>query len=322
MILKHRSFQSRLHGTSRRKRIILSVLLLGILAASAVPFSASSLWNHALTLFGLGDFSSCADSWPVSVHVLDVGKADSILVECEGHRMLVDGGTAGNGKIVVRYLERRGTTHLEYVVNTHPDEDHVGGLKYVIQRFPISHYLATEVSADLIPDTPAYHDTMKALQKKEISKEISRCGHQFSLGNLKVRVLGPVVPGNSANNCSLVLQLQYRGIRILLMGDAEKEEEQSLINTGTDLSADILKAGHHGSSTSTTAELLNAVRPDYAVISVGYDRNQLPKTDVLKRLYRAGIQTYRTDVSGTVLFLTDGKTISVKTEKQSNTMNH
>jgi beta-lactamase superfamily II metal-dependent hydrolase len=100
------------------------------------------------------------------------------------------------------------------------------------------------------------------------------------------------------------------------MGDAEKEEEQSLISAGTDLSADVIKVGHHGSSTSTTAEFLNAVRPRYAAISVGYDRNKLPKQDVLERLYNAGIKTYRTDVSGTIIFLTDGKTISVKTEKE------
>ena len=299
----------------RLGRAAVAVLLIGALAASALPFGASSIWNQVLSLFGIGSFSSCADSWPVSVHVLDVGKADSILIECEGHRMLVDGGTPENGKSVVRYLAQRETSELEYVVNTHPDEDHIGGLKYVVERFPVGHYLTTKVRTDLLPEDSAYLGTMEALRQKKISEEISKAGDKFPLGGMDVRVLGPVVPGDSTNNSSLVLLLRYRDVRILLMGDAEKEEEQSLIDAGADLSADILKVGHHGSSTSTTAEFLNAVRPEYAAISVGYDRNKLPRQDVLERLYRAGIKTYRTDVSGTVIFLTDGKTISVKTEK-------
>lgn len=297
-------------------RAAAAILVIGILALSALPFGASSVWNRVLSLFGIGSFSSCADRWPVSVHVLDVGKADSILIECEGHRMLVDGGTPDMGKnAVVRYLAQRGTSKLEYVVNTHPDEDHVGGLKYVVERFPVEHYLETEVRPDLLPEDSAYLDTMEALRQKGISEEMEKAGDEFPLGGMEVRVLGPVVPGDSTNNSSLVLLLRYRGVRILLMGDAEKEEEQSLIDAGADLSADILKVGHHGSSTSTTAGFLNAVRPEYAAISVGYDRNKLPRQDVLERLYRAGIKTYRTDVSGTVIFLTDGKTISVKTEK-------
>lgn len=300
---------------SRARHVAAAILLFGVLAASAVPFGASSLWNRTLSLFGLGGFSSCADSWPVSVHVLDVGKADSILIECEGHRMLVDGGTSDEGKNVVRYLAQRGTSNLEYVVNTHPDEDHVGGLKYVVERFPVGRFFATAVKPNLMPKDSAYLDTMDTLRQKGISEEIAKAGDEFALGDLDIRVLGPVVPGNSTNNSSLVLLLRYRGIRFLLMGDAEKEEEQSLISAGMNLSADVLKVGHHGSSTSTTAELLNAVHPRYAVISVGYDRSKLPKQDVLERLSLAGIETYRTDVSGTVIFLTDGKTVSVKAEK-------
>ena len=298
-------------------RITATVLLLGIAAASSVPFGAAALWSRTLSFFGLGGFSSCADSWPVSVHVLDVGKADSILIECDGCRMLVDGGTPDDGKSVVRYLERRGTDRLEYIVNTHPDEDHVGGLKYVLERFPVGRYFETRVSPELVPKDSAYLDTMDALRKKGLSAETPAAGDEFTLGNLEIRVLGPVIPGDSTNNSSLILLLRYRGVRFLLMGDAEKDEEQSLISAGTDLSADILKVGHHGSSTSTTAEFLNAVRPKYAAISVGYDQSKLPRRDVLERLSLAGIKTYRTDVSGTVVFLTDGKTISIRTEKET-----
>ena len=297
------------------KHAVPVILLFFLLAAAAVPFGASARWNKVFSFFGLGGFSSYADGWPACVHILDVGKADSILVECKGHWMLVDGGTPEKGKIVVRYLKRRGVTRLDYVVNTHPDEDHVGGLKDVLEDFPVQHYLATKVRPDLIPEDSAYLDTMAALRRKGLPEEIPKPGDQFSLSSMEICVLGPVVPGNSTNNSSVILMLRYRSIRFLLTGDAEKEEEQSLLAAGENLSADMLKVGHHGSNTSTCAEFLKAVHPKYAAISVGYDRNKLPKAEVLKRLSLAGTKIYRTDVEGTILFLTDGKTITVKTEK-------
>ncbi|QNK41089.1 ComEC/Rec2 family competence protein [Caproicibacter fermentans] len=300
---------------SRKRCAALACLLLGVLAASAVPFGASSLWPGVLSFFGLSDFSSCADGWPASVHVLDVGKADSILIECGGKSMLVDGGTPERGEDVVRYLKQRGTSSLEYVVNTHPDEDHIGGLKYILKSFPVKHFFDSKVKPDLIPQDSAYRDTMDALKRKGMAQENLNAGDKFSLGEMDIRVLGPVTPGESTNNSSVVLLLRYQNIRFLLTGDMEKEEEESLLNAGEALSANVLKVGHHGSSTSTTPEFLQAVHPSYAAISVGYDRNKLPKNDVLERLYRSGIKTYRTDVNGTILFLTDGKTISVKTEK-------
>lgn len=294
--------------------VFLLLLALG-LVAWLVPGSATETWKHIYSAVGLGDFSDCADSFPASVHVLDVGKADSILVESGDRFLLVDGGTPDRGQSVVSYLKRRGVTKLDYVVNTHPDEDHIGGLKYVIDTFPIRHYLSPQVPPVLIPHDDAYNNTQIALKDKAISAETPKPGEKFQLGSLSVQVLGPLSPGNSTNNCSIVLLLTYQKIRFLLMGDAEKEEEQDLLASGQNLSADVLKVGHHGSSTSTTQALLDAVKPQYAAISVGWDSNKLPKKDVLNRLYDSKASIYRTDVSGTLIFLTDGEKITVKTEK-------
>ena len=296
-------------------RFAVLAVLAGCAVLLAVPDGASPVWNRAFSAFGLGGFPAQADGWPVAVHVLDVGKADSILIECGDHRMLVDGGTADRGKSVVSYLKRRGVTELEAIVNTHPDEDHVGGLQYVLKSFPAGRYYAPSLPAELIPKDPAYLGTMKALSEAGLSVRSPSPGQEFSLGGLSVRVLGPVVPGGSTNSNSIVLLLRYKSVRFLLMGDAEKDEEQSLLDAGAGLSADVLKVGHHGSGTSTSGALLKAVDPEYAAISVGHDSSNLPKREVLERLYRAGIKTYRTDVSGTVLFLTDGKTVEVRTEK-------
>lgn len=294
---------------------IYTFLILGIFLAVGRPYGAESVWNHVFSFFGLGDFSSCADQYPAAVHILNVGKADCILIECEGHRMLVDGGTPDCGERIIRYLKQRGTSRLEYVVNTHPDEDHVGGLKYVLESIPVEKFWASEIRPELVPTDTAYTDTMNTLRKKGLSPTIAKAGNEFSLGGMNIHVVGPVSPGSSTNNSSIVLLLRYGDIRFLLTGDAEQEEEQTLLSAQTNLTADVLKVGHHGSSTSTSLEFLNAVHPKFAAISVGYDRNKLPKIDVLKRLYDANVETYRTDVDGTIIFLTDGKTIKVVTEK-------
>lgn len=280
-----------------------------------IPYGGASVWNKVFSFLGLNDFSACADSSPMSVHVLDVGKADSIFIECGGKYMLVDGGTADRGADVAAYLRRRGVKKLEYVVNTHPDEDHVGGLKYVINGFSVEHYFAPDIPKKLVPSSDAYIDTQAALKNKNIITVSPSCGDTFTINNLKIQVLGPVKQAETTNNNSIILKLTYGDVRFLLMGDAEKEEEDDLIASGENLSADVLKAGHHGSGTSSTQQLLSAVNPKYAAISVGYDRNKLPNKNVLKRLYNGGISVFRTDVSGTLIFMTYGHNISVKAEK-------
>ena len=279
------------------------------------PESASGIWNGTLAFFGLGDFAACADTYPMSMHVLDVGKADAIFVECGGKYMLIDGGMPDSGKNVSRYLKRRGVDTLEFVFNSHPDEDHIGGLACIINDFSVKKYFAPCVPGNILPQNDAYTDTQAALKGRHITSGVPKAGDTYFLGGLKIDVLGPLKQGLTVNNNSIILKLTYGSVSFLLTGDAEKEEENSLLDGGADLSADVLKVAHHGSGTSTTQAFLSAVHPRCAAVSVGYDRNKLPKGEVMERLYSAGASVYRTDVSGTLLFMTDGKTISIKTEK-------
>ena len=294
---------------------VLSVALLSCLAAFLLPGGTPSNWQKIFRFFGLGDFSSCADGAPLAVHVLDVGKADSIFIECSGHDILVDGGTADRGKQVVSYLKKRGVKTLDLVVNTHPDSDHIGGLQNVLLSFPVRHYYSPALTKNLLPNSAEYHSVQKALEIKKIGEEHPKAGSSFSIGQLNILVLGPVQTGSDTNNNSIILKLIYGKTRFLLTGDAENEEEKSLLAAGEDLGADVLKVGHHGSDTSTTPEFLDAVKPKYAAISVGSDSNNLPKAAVSRRLADYGVSVYRTDISGTIIFLSDGKNISVKTEK-------
>ncbi len=301
-----------------RRRIFSAVLVLFLAAgavAACLPGGAAPVWRRVFTFFGLRDFSACADGVPLSVHVLDVGKADSIVVECGGRFLLVDGGTADRGQEVAAYLRRRGAASLEYVFNTHPDADHIGGLRTVLEEFGVSHYCAPALPEELVPSTGEYRGVQSALREKKLETETVSAGREWRVGALEIRALGPVRPGGSANDNSIVLKLTYGGVRFLLAGDAEREEERDLLSSGQDLSADVLKVAHHGSDTSSTREFLDAVKPRWAAVSVGADSGDLPKRAALERLYGAGASVLRTDVSGTLIFMTDGHTVSVRTEK-------
>lgn len=303
--------------TAGKTALLAAFLLLAAagLAVLCLPYGASGVWRQIFTFFGLTDFSSCADASPFSMHVLDVGKADSILIQCEGKNMLVDGGTSDRGEAVVRYLKRRGIASLDAVVNTHPDEDHVGGLKDVLEAFPAASYREPLLPRNLIPRTDEYLAVKTALKKRKLTPIAPVPGQSFPLGGASVCILGPVRAGDSTNNNSIVLRVAYGKTTFLLMGDAEKEEERDLLASKETLSADVLKVGHHGSATSTTEEFLDAVRPKYAAVSVGDDSNSLPKREVLERLSDCGTAVTRTDVSGTLIFLSDGKTVTVTEEK-------
>lgn len=291
--------------------IVLTVL---VLICACVPASADR-WHKLSKICGLNDFSDAADDAPFSLHVLEVGKADSLLLECGGEAMLVDGGTADRGEEVARYLRRRGWDSLRYVVNTHPDADHIGGLAGVLEDFSVGTYFCPRLPDSLLPDTEEFRAVKNALAQKEMEPVYPIDEQSFLLGEAEITVFQPEIEVQNLNNVSLILYVVYKDTSFLLMGDAESEEEEALLAKNRTFRADVLKIGHHGSETSTGKELLNAVSPQYAAISVANDRNNLPRVKVLRRLRAAGIEVCRTDVSGTLLFLSDGKEVRLLTER-------
>ena len=301
----------------KTKKIILAgaAAVLCLLALLFGIFFGPQGWERLFRTAGLGDIASQADGSPFLFHVLDVGKADALLLECEGHFMLVDGGTVDQGVNVCRYLEKNRITYLDYVVNTHPDKDHIGGLADVLEEVAVGTYLSPRLPEEYLPDSVAYRNTEQVLQQEHIVRRYPAVGETFALGSAEVQVLGPVELHEDSNNNSLVLRVTYGQTRFLLMGDAERDEEYSLMERGIDLSADVLKVGHHGSNTSSSPAFLKQVSPEYAVIPVGESQHNLPKKEALDRLRQAGISTWRTDQHGTVIFTSDGEEIAVFTEK-------
>ena len=241
-----------------------------------------------------------ADSF--RMHFLDVGQALSVLVECDGQYMLYDGGNVDDGSLVVSYLQQQGVEELQYVFCSHAHEDHVGGLAAVVDAVPVGQAIVSPVTAD----SDYYKDFLDALADRGVTPVAGQAGMQFPLGDAKCTVLGPAAAGSDLNNSSLVLQVRFGGATFLFMGDAGAEEERSLIQSGADVSCDVLAVGHHGSGSATGYVFLRQALPKYAVISVGAgNRYGHPAESTLSRLRDAGCTVYRTDQSGTITIVTD-----------------
>jgi len=284
---------------------------LGVLALALVlVFSATSqgrrFWKDMFRVSGFGGETGA----PLSIHILDVGKADAILIECEGHAALLDAGTSLHGEVVVDYMARSGIDDLDYAIVSHPDKDHIGGMAQVLSEAGAGQFIRSRYHAE------EYSEVEAVLRERSISERIVFPGDTLALGGAKLRILGPLKSYSDTNNASLVFRLEYQDFTALFCGDIEKDAEKDLVKSGMVLSADLLKVPHHGSKTSCAKQFLKAVDPEYAVISVGRDRNNLPEEKILRRLDDICLDVYRTDTDGTIIFTYDESGIHIQTENE------
>ena len=253
-----------------------------------------------------------ADGSGFAIRFIDVGQALSVLVTCDGQSMLYDGGNVADGSLVVSYLQSQGVSRLEYVFCSHAHEDHVGGLAAVLAKFPAGHVYAPVTEND----TKCFSDFVKYTQQQGLTVEVPAVGASWQLGSAVVRLLGPVAQYDDTNDTSLVLRIDYGQTSFLLTGDMERDAEDDLAASGADLDVDVLQVGHHGSETSTGYVFLNSVLPEVGVISVGEGNSYgHPHEAALSRLRDAGVDVWRTDLSGTVTITSDGSNYTVSSEK-------
>lgn len=251
------------------------------------------------------------------VHFIDVGQADCSLIICDGDAMLIDGGNTGDSSLITDYLINSGITELDYIICTHAHEDHVGGLGDILNEFTVTEAIfAPETGAD----TKCYKEFVDAAntQNKEIT--VPEVGSEIALGSSTVTFISPLREDYSdINDTSIVAKITYGETSFLFTGDAEREAEQDILASGADISADVLKVGHHGSENSTTYPFLREIMPDIAVISVGTDNKYgHPTEEALSRLRDADVQVLRTDMQGHIVITSDRKNLTVSTEKNQN----
>ena len=250
------------------------------------------------------------------IHFIDVGQADAALVICDGHYMLIDGGNAEDSDLVYAYLERHGAKHLDYMVASHAHEDHIGGLSGAL------NYAAVDTAFCPVTEysSKVFQNMVKYLGEQGKSLTVPAPGDKFSLGSAQVEILGPVKEYDDTNDTSIVLRIDYGETSFLFTGDMETGAERDLLDSGADVRATVLKAGHHGSDTSTSYQFLRAVMPQYNVISVGEGNSYgHPSDEVLSRFRDAGTEVYRTDMQGHIIAKSDGKTVTFTTEKEAGT---
>jgi competence protein ComEC len=248
------------------------------------------------------------------IEFIDVGQGDSILIQCDGHYMLIDGGPSSASSVVYTILKNSEIDYLDYMIATHPDADHIGGLSGALNYAKVGVCYSPVTTHD----TKTFESLVKYLNKQNVSVTVPSAGTSFQLGRADVEILGPIERSSDTNNNSIVTRVVFGNTAFLFMGDAEIEEENSLIEAGVNLSCDVLKAGHHGSSGSTGSEFLRKAAPDYAVFSVGSENSYGHPTDeTLARLEACGVSIYRTDMQGDVVCQSDGNVITFVTEKKA-----
>jgi len=251
------------------------------------------------------------------LHMIDVGIGDALLLECDDKTMLIDAGENDAGDTVLAYLAKYKITHLDIAVGTHAHSDHIGGLDVVLAKISCDELLMSKMAESIIPTTKTYTDLLAVIEEKGMKITAAKAGNSFDFGTAKVEILGPDKVYDEMNNTSVVLMVTYGKTRFLLTGDMETSAEKDLMAAGYNLSADVLKVGHHGSTTSTSSKFLKQVNPTYALISVNADNTYgHPHQETLDKLKKAGVTTYLTRDSGSVVLVSDGQRIQIDTEKE------
>ena len=233
------------------------------------------------------------DDAAFSLTVLDVGQGLSVLVKAGNDCLLYDGGGRGASSYVVSYLQQNDVTELDWLVASHYDEDHISGLVGVLNTISVDQALMPDYSTD----TQIYQSLQNSLEEKSVPVTHPTQGESFTLGDAEIQVVGPFdYTYDSDNSNSICLKICYGNFSCLLTGDAEQDAEHDMIASEQDLTCDVYVVGHHGSSSSTSEELLNAASPEYAVLSVGADnRYGHPAEQTMKALQNHGVELYRTD---------------------------
>lgn len=294
------------------------MILLGILVVGA-----------AVVLQQLGLFETeepvsenLSGSAEAQVYFIDVGQGDSELIRLKdsGIDILIDAGTRSTKQELADYLKELGVDDIDILIGTHPHEDHIGGMAKIIEEFPIGTLYLPETSDEMTPTTKTYESLLDAAENKNVTVRTAAAGDVLlEQGNTSFKVLSPShTDYDNLNDYSIVTRLKVGDTAFLFQGDAETPVEEEILDSGADVSCDVIKLGHHGSSTSSSRAYLEAANPSAAVISCGVGNEYgHPHRETMDLLEKLSITPYRTDTQKTLLAETDGKTIVWQTELES-----
>lgn len=292
--------------------IIIAALFISIAPKLGIPVPS---WND---IFASAELTNTAEAakQPFSAHYIDVGQGDCILIKSDDKTVLIDAGERGNADKIIQYLKQYNVTKLDYVIATHPHSDHIGSMAEVISAFHVSNIIMPKLSKSNTPTTKTYENLLNAIKKTGAKVIPAVPGESFALGKAEMTVLAPLSDKDDINNMSVVVRVVFGGNSFLFTGDAETESEERILKSGAVLRSDVLKGGHHGSRTSSSAKYMDAVNPSLYIVSCGKDNDYgHPHKETVDMLKKRKISYLRTDEAGSVVVGSDGKKLSVSTEK-------
>ena len=249
----------------------------------------------------------------LTVTFIDVGQGDSILIQQGGNAILIDSGAFHTRERVISTLDSMGVTSLDFVIATHPHADHMGAMGVVIDTYDIGHVMMPYATNN----TVAFERMLESIANKNLRIERPVPGSTVVAGNIELEIVAPNSESYSnLNNHSIITRLGWGDTSFLFTGDAEVLSENEVLENGFNISATVLDVGHHGSSTSTSENFLDAVNPEFAILSLAADNKYgHPHVEVMERLEARNIAVYRTDTMGTITLRSDGTNISIATER-------
>lgn len=315
---------------SAKKRRAIRRAVVGLIAAAAVAFSGiitfgdelglnTPNWEQIKASVGAQDRANLT-ALPVNVFYIDVGQGDCELIHTPSGNILIDAGESlpENAAKIISFAKQLEIEKFDCVIATHPHSDHIGSMADVLEKIPADQIIMPELPEEETPTTRVYENLLDTITRLEIPVLPAVPGEQYEIAGVTLEILAPLEEDENLNNMSVVVKMRYQDASFLFDGDAESGSERAMLASGEDLRADILKAGHHGSRTSSTKDYLEAVRPEIAVISCGEGNSYgHPHQQTLDKFNALGIRSFRTDINGTITIGTDGNTCEVITEHGS-----
>ncbi len=310
-------------NTSAKNKKLIYMLVVLVIAVITSAGASLGWWGELSEDPGntLGDYTQgnyTDEGNEFSVHFIDVGQGDCTLVLSGEKALLIDAGENGHETEVLNYLRSMKIDKLDYIVATHQHSDHIGGIPEVLEEYEVDNIIMPRLTKAQTPTNSTYTAFLKALQNTDAKIISAKPGLKYTLGDAEFEILGPVTDDcDDINSMSAVTKITYEQNTFLVTGDAERDEELEIIENGSNLDCDVLKAGHHGSSTSSCKDFLDAVTPEICVISCGANNDYgHPHEKAVNRILKHTDEIYRTDICGSIVMTSDGENIEISYENQ------